>query len=142
MSFPELAKALAQRLGLDEVRPDERGTFTFAFEEGLAFSCRADGRNHVLLCGTAAPRPGDRERSGELCERLLRENLARARSWPEVLCMNPETGDIELFVREPADLSPDEFAEAAERFVNHLEHWARACGDEPPAPGPFGMLFP
>jgi hypothetical protein len=143
MDIQNLVESLAQRLEMPVPASDENGAYTFVFD-GMPVHCRSGPDQRLILWGGLGEIPPDPTQAEEQAREILKANLAWMKTRKEIVCIDPESGEMVLYLSlKIPDLDVDRFEEKIEGLVNSLEFWLeRAKTFSAPAPSPFTGIMP
>ena len=142
MHFNEAMQQLADRIGLDGLRPDPRGDYSLVFDDDLEVRCAPAGKS-LLLRGSISPRPAHPPQAEERMKTLLRHSLATMKDHPEIVSLDPAGDEFVLhrtLVLDNARI--EELEQALSDYLNRLEYWRRLCGGTARREPALPLLFP
>jgi len=140
MTSEQLIQALARRLGLENLEPEEPGRWRIVFDGDLAVDLRTLGPKTVRFEATIGKPPEDEYQQEQFLRFALARNLSLlgegvARN---VLFLDPDRAILSIHKAVNAeDFDEETFAESAEDFVNASEAWLEfaAVEADPTPPG-------
>jgi len=91
MHFNEAMRQLAERLGLEELRPDASGEYALFFDDTLEVRCASMGKS-LRLRGSIGKRAASSPEAEGQMKTLLRHSLARMKDHPEIVSLDAATG--------------------------------------------------
>lgn len=144
MNFNEAMRQLAERIGLDELRPDARGECALVFDDELEVRCAPMGKA-LLLRGSIGKRSASPTEAADQMKTLLRHSLARMKGHPEIVGLDASAGEFTLHrVLALEDSRVEVLERALSDYLNRLEFWrglfaGTATARREPA---LALLFP
>ncbi len=147
MQIKDLMQAMAQRQGWGEQQPEEDGSFRLVFDDELEIRCFQVGNRLYLQSELGWQPPADSREARESLAGMLRVSFARTLQQDQSLCLNPQSGRLELYRVVPVELADAFFfEEALEDFANDLEFWqgqtSKNAQTRTMRMPPMNMMFP
>ncbi|MGB2680637.1 MAG: CesT family type III secretion system chaperone [Candidatus Competibacter sp.] len=123
MHFNEAMRQLAERLGLEELRPDASGEYALFFDDTLEVRCASMGKS-LRLRGSIGKRSASSPEAEGQMKTLLRHSLARMKDRPEIVSLDAATGEFILHrVLALEQLRIESLEQALGDYLNRLEYW-------------------
>ena len=128
MSFEELMKGFAGRIGAEELEADADGVRRVAVDDLVLYFREVPESDEVLTwTGVCEPPPG----AGEQLYRILLEAQFMGQATQGcVLSLEAESGLVHLHRLDPMKLQDvDRFFASTEKFVDTAQHWKELIGN-------------
>lgn len=143
MTLASLMEELRQTLRLQSLTPDADGVYSLVFDEGLDLEILGLGTSHLLVRSKLFDVPTDDQERELFLRDHLQHNLARLQQQSAVLSLDEPGRQLWLAASHRIDsLSPREFGERIEQFVNSLDWWRRLTAPAPSSLFHVNMLRP
>ena len=140
-----LIAELATQRDLSQPRQDEAGRFFLLLDGELELSLMQHA-DRIVIEGRVGPVPGDPVRAEALLARALKARFARLKRRSEVLSIDPENGELVVFIELAAPaLALSGLERGLAALAGSLEYWreqlARDTAPVMPSPA-MRVLYP
>lgn len=140
MDLTQAILEIQKHLSLPDLKADDKGAFSIVIDDALRISLKPHKSGGFLVCGKVGDIPADEQTEELYLKKILRWNVVLLKKVEERLFLDTERKSIFIFRKfGDKNLTPLEFIEQFEGFLNNLEFWQHASEDKTPEmpPNPF-----
>lgn len=140
MDLAQAIDLIKQHLSIPTLEPDEKGLYSLVVDDLLEITLKHHKSGGFVVCGKVGDIPEGRETEELYLKKILRWNVVLLKRMEERLFLDTEKKSLFIFRKfGDKNLTPVEFVEQFEGFINNLEFWQQSSGEQSPElpPTPF-----